>query len=234
MNNFSSVAELHSFAEGLDSVLGKVRELSKNEWAAPVIGAVGGAGLGAGSGILLGDKKKSKIRRALEGAGIGAGLGGLGGLAYKLNAEKKALEEEVSPYRADRDFNAKEAAKLAAVREELNADGQAFLDKQIGWAKRFGLSDDQIKDHLGKGTLGDALDAASEKVSRLAKTANKPGALLLAAAPVSIEAQKQWAGADKVTKGMDDYSKVQSALIALNKALGKEAADSITIVDSGL
>jgi len=114
LNNFSSIAELHSFAESFDEVLQKVKDYvndretlrnikdyaKENDWVLPTVGAVGGAGVGALGGLALGDKKKSKLRRTLTGAGVGAGLGfgaGSVGLYAKLKrdlAEEKEISEE--------------------------------------------------------------------------------------------------------------------------------------------
>jgi len=87
LNNFSSVAELNQFAVNFGETLDKVNDyIMANRWVGPAAGVVGGAGIGALGGLALGDKKKSKLERALLGAGIGAGVGGLGGLgASELN-----------------------------------------------------------------------------------------------------------------------------------------------------
>lgn len=97
MNNFSSVAELNQCAANFSDTLDKVNDyILQNQWALPVAGAVGGAGLGAIGGLALGDKKKSKLRRAIEGGLIGTGIGGLGGLAagqtYANQYKNKVLE----------------------------------------------------------------------------------------------------------------------------------------------
>ena len=114
LNNFSSIAELQSFAESFGEVLQKVKDyvndretlrnikdsVKENDWVLPTVGAVGGAGMGALGSLVLGDKKKSKLRRSITGAGIGAGLGlgaGAVGLYAKLKrdiAEEKELSEE--------------------------------------------------------------------------------------------------------------------------------------------
>ena len=94
LNNFSSVAELQSFAVNFSDTLDKVNNyILENRWVVPVAGMVGGAGIGAGGGILLGDPNKSKRERALIGAGIGASIGGLGGLLAAL--QKENLQDKI-------------------------------------------------------------------------------------------------------------------------------------------
>lgn len=98
LNNFSSVEELQSFAVNFSDTLDKVNNyILENRWVVPVAGMVGGAGIGAGGGILLGDQNKSKRERALIGAGIGAGIGGLGGLGYNVLAalQKESLQDKI-------------------------------------------------------------------------------------------------------------------------------------------
>lgn len=82
LNNFSSIDELNAFAVNFGETLDKVNDyLFQNQWVLPTAGAVGGAGIGALGGLYLGDKKKSKLERALIGASIGTGAGALGGLS---------------------------------------------------------------------------------------------------------------------------------------------------------
>ena len=137
LNNFSSIAELHSFAESFDEVLQKVKDyVNENEtlknikdyiklndyWAFPAAGAVGGAGVGAVGGILLGDKQKPKLRRALMGAGIGAGVGagiGTAGLAYKKNRDLNEAIDRGELYKMNWDMAAEESAKEFVINKEL-------------------------------------------------------------------------------------------------------------------
>lgn len=137
LNNFSSVAELQSFAESFDEVFQKVKDyVNENEtlknikdyvklndyWVFPAAGAIGGAGVGVAGGILLGDKQKSKLRRALMGAGIGAGLGagvGTAGLAYKKNRDLNEAVDRGETYKMNWDMAAKESAKEFVINKEL-------------------------------------------------------------------------------------------------------------------
>lgn len=85
LNNFSDIRQLASFAEeeaqksaAISELFNKVLAVVKEnpKLASAIAGGLGGSLLGAGSAVLIGNKKK-KLRNALLGAGIG-GLGGAG------------------------------------------------------------------------------------------------------------------------------------------------------------
>ena len=140
MNNFSSVAELNQFAANFSDTLDKVNDyILQNQWALPVAGAVGGAGLGAIGGLALGDKKKSKLRRAIEGGLIGTGIGGLGGLAagqtYANQYKNKVLEtlikegEELNRAKIAKDMDCPLTAKSIVSDVANRAESLGLVEK---------------------------------------------------------------------------------------------------------
>lgn len=74
LNNFKSLEEFATFSVNFSGLIDKLN--SNPALSYGILGALGGAGLGAGANLIVGDKKKSKLRKALEGAAIGGLLGG--------------------------------------------------------------------------------------------------------------------------------------------------------------
>lgn len=109
LNNFSSIEELETFTSKIDKSIEKIRakatelEAKNPELLYGAGGALLGAGLGAGSVLLLGDKKKDKLRKALEAGALGSLIGATGGIVggalrgnsirEKLAADKIAADK---------------------------------------------------------------------------------------------------------------------------------------------
>lgn len=109
LSNFSSIEELETFTSKIDKSIEKIRakateiEAENPELLYGAGGALLGAGLGAGSVLLIGDEKKNKLRKALEAGALGALIGTTGGIVggalrgnsirEKLAADKIAAGE---------------------------------------------------------------------------------------------------------------------------------------------
>lgn len=83
--------KLNSATNWVDQKAG-VNDLTKNV----AIGSVAGAGIGGLGNLLIGSKKKSKMRRFLEGAGLGALAGGVAGGGYSLYDNLKDRESKLT------------------------------------------------------------------------------------------------------------------------------------------
>lgn len=96
LNNFSSINDLYAFSTAMNNVVEKVDKLQRVEpdLFYSLTGGLSGAGLGAIGGLMVGDKKKSRLRRMLEGGliggGLGAGIGALGSAYLKHKREQAA------------------------------------------------------------------------------------------------------------------------------------------------
>lgn len=135
-------------------------------------GALAGAGLGAIGNVLIGKKKKDKLKEALKGAAMGALIGGVGGvgigyfkdtskdsgankvasvaekLAGKATGDSKKEEKEKSEdleevYKKQEEDNKDVALKKAAFHKAIfNSDGK-FRKKRDGFEK---MSYEQLKE----------------------------------------------------------------------------------------
>lgn len=102
------------------AALGRFKELDPTAQAA-ILGGLGGAGVGGIGNAVLGNKKKSLIRRLGEGAGVGAaagaGAGALGGVIGKnkdklLKGVGKAKDKVVDKATSAADYLAQKAKEL--------------------------------------------------------------------------------------------------------------------------
>jgi hypothetical protein len=102
------------------AALGRFKELDPTAQAA-ILGGLGGAGVGGVGNAVLGNKKKSLIRRLGEGAGVGAaagaGAGALGGVIGKnkdniVKGLGKAKDKVVDKAKGGADYLAQKAKEL--------------------------------------------------------------------------------------------------------------------------
>lgn len=98
-------AQNFGIMDSIDQNLG-VEGLTKNV----AIGSVAGAGIGGLGNLLVGDEKKSKMRRLLEGAGLGALAGGVAGGGYSLYENLKDRDSKLSEAKTHVDFLEEELA----------------------------------------------------------------------------------------------------------------------------
>lgn len=135
---------------------------NENPWTNPLIGAgIGAAGLGLGN-ILIGDKKKSKLRRFIGGAVPGAAIGGLAGYAYDLHGSKKALQ--------------KTNKDLAASNARLSKENEDFRFRESD-VKQDKIDIDNARKQLDN--RAKQLEARQEQLDELSWSIDKNNAALI-------------------------------------------------------
>lgn len=108
LSNFSSIEELATFTSKVDSSIEKLKakalglEAKYPELLCGAGGALLGAGIGAGSSLLMGDDKKNKLRKALEAGALGALLGVSGGVLAGA-ARGNSIREKLAKDRIEAD-----------------------------------------------------------------------------------------------------------------------------------
>lgn len=129
LNNFSSIEDLYAFSKAFDEVVNKVDDLqySNPKLFYALAGGLTGAGLGAAGQLLIGDKKKSKLRRMLEGGliggGLGAGAGILGGAYLKNKRDNSIINKSVEI----------DDTKIGVILNKANLDSLKRQDNNEGF-----------------------------------------------------------------------------------------------------
>lgn len=135
LNNFSNIDDLYTFSSSVNNLLDKIEHAEKSdelmianpELFYSLAGGLSGAGVGAVGNLLIGDKKKSKLRRMLEGGLIGGGLGA--GAGYLYGGKERAIgERDVAINK--RNVAIRERNSLNALTKKQEAELNA-LNKKI-------------------------------------------------------------------------------------------------------
>lgn len=132
------------------------------EVAYGVGGALAGAGLGAIGNVLIGKKKKDKLKESLKGAAIGALIGGVGGVGIGYfkdtskdsGANKVASVAEQLAGKITGDSKKDEVKDpnqdLLAVCEKQKKDNDDVEKKHAAYHKAITNSDGKLRDELDK------------------------------------------------------------------------------------
>jgi len=148
---------------------------NENPWKNPLIGAgIGAAGLGLGN-ILIGDKKKSKLRRFIGGAVPGAAIGGIAGYAFDTQNENSNLKDrleykdkQIEGYSEDLTKARNEAAKWSKAAQ---VDYYKKLKTAVGGLDL--VNKDEIDELVEDPNVGEELSNRLKEAADLKKKLSK-------------------------------------------------------------
>lgn len=180
LNNFSSIDDLYAFSNAVGDMVGKVEDLRINnpELFYSLAGGLSGAGIGAVGNLLIGDKKKSKLRRMLEGGLLGGGLAAGAGYLYggkeRAIGERNVAIDERNVVMGERDSlkDLTEEQKVAlGIAGNRISELTDRTEKQK--AENKGLKQRLHSTEYVKNVYGGLLDQSREDIKRRIKTINE-------------------------------------------------------------
>ena len=113
-----------------------------------------GAGVGGLANVLVGDKKKSKVRRLLEGAGLGGLIGAGAGLGYSglkhKDAEVAARDSNIVDLMASKNILSYENEEAKKANMKLSNENKALFEKNKSIGEELKGSNQKIYELTGQ------------------------------------------------------------------------------------